>query len=466
MQLTPPSSGRPNAGCAVCVQPLELNADGAQDATPETRYLPAPRKSAWMTIPTKLLAVCSLIFALVNPALGASFDCTKASSRIDNAICASPELSELDNKLDAVYRAALAVSTDPPGVREAQREWLRATRNYCSDEGCLLTVYKQRIAALGSTSEAQSQPTDAAAATPAAVDPPVTGQPPTEPSVAAASSGPPSEAAISSAQTATSEPTPAVTSSSAALATAKGQSIGRGAETSLGPPAEPETKADGASTFKVVALVGLIVWIAVAVFAKKRGWSKVIGIGGGFIAACIALAIAGMVLMPTPSVIDATTPPRATVGRHADAPIQVQAPVVSAPRSAARPSLKSLFDTSIPQSKREELARDFVAGQYHFADRSLADMPSVTNYTFGADGTYTSSHCTAYGEVSERTFEPGSGRWSIREDRYANTGMIYYGIWIDDIPRPSLLLDRDDGLQFNFSRSRVKMLPGNTTKCE
>lgn len=419
-----------------------------------------------MTLPAKHLVVCGLIFALGNPALGASFDCTMASSRIDNAICASPELSELDSKLDAAYRSALAVSADPPRVREAQREWLRATRNPCGDEGCLLTVYKQRIAALSATSSAQSQPTDAAVSAPADVAPRATGQPSTEPSVTPASSGPPTEAATSSAQTATPEPTPAATPSSAALAAETGQAIGRGAETSPVPPSESEAKADGASTFKVLALVFLIAWIAVAVFAKRRGWSMVIGIGGGFIAACIALGFAGTMLIPATSKTDAKTAPDATTGGHADAPKQAQAPGVSAPKSPARPSLKSLFDTSIPQSRREEMARDFVAGQYHFADRSLADMPSVTNYTFAANGAYTSSHCTAYGEVSERTFEPSGGRWSIREGRYANTGMIYYGIWLDDIPRPSLLLDRDDGLQFNFSRSRVKMLAGNTIRCE
>jgi len=124
------------------------------------------------------------------------------------------------------------------------------------------------------------------------------------------------------------------------------------------------------------------------------------------------------------------------------------------------------FDAAIPQATREELARNLIKGQHHFADRSLSDMPSVTNYVFSADGTYMTSHCTAFGEVSERKFETTTGRWSVKEGRYANTGMIYFGIWLDDIPRASLLLDRDEGLQFNFSNNRVKMIPGNTTRCE
>lgn len=428
-----------------------------------------------MTFPSKLLAVCGLIFSIVEPAAGASFDCAKASSRIDNAICASSELSELDSKLDLAYRSALAVSTDPPGVRQAQRDWLRTTRNQCGDEACLLTVYMQRVAALSRTSSAQTQSPHAASSEPG-LSAPTTSEPQATGQRAAETSAPPVPAAphletpTRAAQVATPEPAPSSAApANAATATAKGQAVGRSADTPQAPANDSGAKADGASMFTMLALVALIVWIAIAMLAKKRGWSMVVGIGGGFIAACVALGIGGAILMPARSKTDAPTTPYAVGGERTDAPRQAQAPVAdksTASQSPTRPSLKSLFDTSIPQPKREEMARDFIAGQYHFADRSLADMASLTNYTFAADGTYTSSHCTAYGEISERKFEPSSGRWSIKEGRYANTGMIYYGLWLDDIPRPSLLLDREDGLQFNFSSSRVKMLPRNTARCE
>ena len=113
--------------------------------------------------------------------------------------------------------------------------------------------------------------------------------------------------------------------------------------------------------------------------------------------------------------------------------------------SLTGPSLSGLFDLSIPLEKREQMAHDFVVGKYYFADRSLADMPSISNYNFAADGTYTSSTCTAYGEVSERKFENTGGRWRIKEGRYWNTGTIYYGVILDDLNLSSLLVDRDSG---------------------
>ncbi|WP_284617141.1 hypothetical protein [Aquabacterium humicola] len=132
-----------------------------------------------------------------------------------------------------------------------------------------------------------------------------------------------------------------------------------------------------------------------------------------------------------------------------------------------RPSLRSLFDTSISQAEREALAHDYVVGSYHFVDRSLVDMPSFSNHTFEPDGTHVSSHCVAYGEVSERKFIDGTrGGWSVREKRYADTGKIYFGIYLNGIDRASLLLDRDDGLQWNFNETRVDMRSGLTSKCD
>lgn len=98
-----------------------------------------------------------ILFAVLGISLGmsaeaASFDCALASSRIDNAICASPQVSALDSELDAAYRAALIRSADQEAVRVAQRSWLKTTRNKCQDDdACLVAVYRQRIAALNSS---------------------------------------------------------------------------------------------------------------------------------------------------------------------------------------------------------------------------------------------------------------------------------------------------------------------------
>ena len=96
----------------------------------------------------KLLINIFILIALNSNSFAASFDCAKAVSRIENAICASPELSDLDSQLANAYKSAISRSDDIDGVKAAQRAWLKETRNSCDNLNCLLSVYKQRIAAL------------------------------------------------------------------------------------------------------------------------------------------------------------------------------------------------------------------------------------------------------------------------------------------------------------------------------
>jgi uncharacterized protein len=55
----------------------------------------------------------------------ASFDCKKASTRIDKTICSDPELSKADERLAAAFAAATTASLSPLTLRAEQAEWLR-----------------------------------------------------------------------------------------------------------------------------------------------------------------------------------------------------------------------------------------------------------------------------------------------------------------------------------------------------
>lgn len=84
---------------------------------------------------------------------GPSFDCRRARGPIESAVCRSPELSELDARLDFVYRDALA-GAGPRREREIrrdQRRWLDA-RDACARERrlerCLTRRYLARIGQL------------------------------------------------------------------------------------------------------------------------------------------------------------------------------------------------------------------------------------------------------------------------------------------------------------------------------
>jgi hypothetical protein len=63
-------------------------------------------------------------------------------------VCNNPQLSALDDDLDAAYRAALATSPDKVALKAAQVAWLQNVRNKCATERCLGTAYQARIVAL------------------------------------------------------------------------------------------------------------------------------------------------------------------------------------------------------------------------------------------------------------------------------------------------------------------------------
>jgi uncharacterized protein len=86
----------------------------------------------------------------------ASFDCTKARTAQEKAICASPELSKADDEMAAAYRRAFDATPAEMRdlVRGDQREWLGLLPKYCPaarpdrDQTlgqCLLLQYQPRI---------------------------------------------------------------------------------------------------------------------------------------------------------------------------------------------------------------------------------------------------------------------------------------------------------------------------------
>lgn len=90
------------------------------------------------------------VFALLvtgSPVLAASFDCSKASSLVEKAICADSELSELDSALARAYKGALTAAANPAGLKAEQRSWI-ASRDQCKDAACLRSAYQMRVAAL------------------------------------------------------------------------------------------------------------------------------------------------------------------------------------------------------------------------------------------------------------------------------------------------------------------------------
>ena len=78
-------------------------------------------------------ATTALLFTLAAGAHAASFDCKNARTPNEKAICGSPKLSALDERLAADYERALH-ALSPAGatrLKESQRSWLRFATRVC-----------------------------------------------------------------------------------------------------------------------------------------------------------------------------------------------------------------------------------------------------------------------------------------------------------------------------------------------
>jgi uncharacterized protein len=83
-----------------------------------------------------------------QPADAASFRCPHNASASERLVCNDPTLSALDDKLAALYRAALDATPNAEALeadRVSQWQW---RQHNCKDNGCVTDWYNRRIAEL------------------------------------------------------------------------------------------------------------------------------------------------------------------------------------------------------------------------------------------------------------------------------------------------------------------------------
>lgn len=95
----------------------------------------------------KLITGIILSSLLVTSAEAASFDCTRAGTKVEKLICDDVELSGLDDELNKAYRDALKDGMSKDAISDSQKNWLKE-RNRCSSVQCLHDSYQQRITEL------------------------------------------------------------------------------------------------------------------------------------------------------------------------------------------------------------------------------------------------------------------------------------------------------------------------------
>ena len=109
----------------------------------------------------KSILFAAMLALTFTRASAASFDCAKARSANEKAICSNAELGSIDERLNAVYRD-LRVKFSPDffkrEVQPRQLNWLKSLRQCTStaqkgrtpvaDEQCLIKAFKSRISEL------------------------------------------------------------------------------------------------------------------------------------------------------------------------------------------------------------------------------------------------------------------------------------------------------------------------------
>jgi uncharacterized protein YfaP (DUF2135 family) len=115
----------------------------------------------------KMIAAGTALLACGMPAAAAGFDCSKAASAVETAICADNTLSTDDEALAELYdQLAWLASDDKKALQQlaaGQREWLQKQRNPCQNNACIASAYSRRLTEIETQIKAF---TDAAPAAP------------------------------------------------------------------------------------------------------------------------------------------------------------------------------------------------------------------------------------------------------------------------------------------------------------
>jgi uncharacterized protein len=102
-----------------------------------------------------VLTALALTLALPVAAHAASFDCNKARSPDEKAICANTALNDKDVKMSVLYdinKRTLAMG-GRGALMDAQQQWLKDRRGCGANRACLNRAYDRRLGELDRSME-------------------------------------------------------------------------------------------------------------------------------------------------------------------------------------------------------------------------------------------------------------------------------------------------------------------------
>ena len=97
---------------------------------------------------TKIMTATMFACSIPTFAAAASFNCSKASTANEIAICSDDELSSLDETLAAVYKQARGSVSDAKRLKSEQINWIKSLGTCDGNAVCLISAYKTRMVVL------------------------------------------------------------------------------------------------------------------------------------------------------------------------------------------------------------------------------------------------------------------------------------------------------------------------------
>ena len=92
--------------------------------------------------------LCTAFLSLATAASSASFDCSDAATKVEETICADPELSKLDVLLASTYSSYQPTGNEEKTVSKLMLEWRRSRDKCGTNAMCLGIAYKAWIRSL------------------------------------------------------------------------------------------------------------------------------------------------------------------------------------------------------------------------------------------------------------------------------------------------------------------------------
>jgi len=102
-----------------------------------------------------LVIALALTFVAPVAAHAASFDCQRAKSADEKAVCAYLPLNDKDVRMSVLYeinKRTLAMG-GRDAIQDQQRQWLTERRRCGANRSCLIRLYDRRLGELEKTTE-------------------------------------------------------------------------------------------------------------------------------------------------------------------------------------------------------------------------------------------------------------------------------------------------------------------------